>query len=266
MELQFKALLPSFYSQILPSEVLGLPIAELKATCNACIEVPKYEEKLKCCTFHPFLPNYLVGQILLDQKKNPSFVSEVMKHKISTREYVLPLGMVAPVSYQVDFNKNKAEEFGKRSDWLCPYYDKIQDRCGIWRNRGSVCTSFYCKSSKGIKGKRFWNEALDYLSYVEMALAEEALVNLDFSPRQISDLLGYINRHQGTKLELKSDSLELKKVKALWNGYFEDQEGFFIKTLEIVKSLSKSQMTELMGEMGESLTEKFVKAGKVWTS
>ena len=265
MSLAFKHFLPEFYKRILPTSVLNLEINETKATCDACIKVPQYEENLKCCTFHPFLPNYLIGKILRDEEKTPTFVSEVLQHKISKRQYVLPLGIVAPVSYQVEFNELKSKQFGKREDWLCPYYDKVQDRCGIWRNRGSVCTSFYCKSSHGSRGKTFWKKALDYLSYVEMVLCEEALVHLDFSPRQVSELLGYINRHQGTAAELQSDSLPLKKAQDLWNGYFDDQRAFFIKSLEVVESFDKKQMAESMGDLGANLTAQILKAGEIWT-
>lgn len=264
MGLRFKHLLPRLYQQILPSEVLNLDIQETKATCDACIEVPKYADNLKCCTFHPFLPNYLIGQILLDEKKSSSFVTDVLQHKISKRQYVLPLGIVAPVRYQVEFNQLKGQLFGKNEEWLCPYYDVNLNRCGIWRNRGSVCTSFYCHSSKGKKGKVFWTRSLDYLSYVEMALCEEALVHLDFSPRQISDLLQYINRFQGRPGELKSDALPVKRARELWNGYFDEQEAFFIKSLEVVKSFDKKQFKEALGELGEEITEKFLEAGEIW--
>ena len=264
MSLDFKHFLPPFYQQILPDEILSFGIKETKATCDACIKVPQYKEDLKCCTFHPFLPNYLIGQILLDQKKSPSFITETLQHKISSRQYVLPLGIVAPVRYQVEFNELKSKQFGKREDWLCPYYDRTQNRCGIWRNRGSVCTTFYCHSSEGSKGKNFWKVVLNYLSYVEMVLCEEALVHLDFSPRQVSDLLGYINRHEGSSSELKSDSISLKKAKNLWNGYFDDQEGFYIKTLEVVKSFDKKQMSEAMGDLGSNLTAQMMKAGGIW--
>ncbi len=264
MGLAFKNFLPPFYQQILPNDILGLTINETKATCDACIKVPQYKENLKCCTFHPFLPNYLIGQILLDQKKTPTFITEILKHKISNREYALPLGFVAPVRYQVEFNELKSKQFGKREDWLCPYYDKTLSRCGIWRNRGSVCTSFYCHSSQGSKGKNFWKVALNYLSYIEMVLCEEALVHMDFSPRQVSDLLGYINRNEGSADELKSDSMSLAKAKSLWNGYYDDQEGFYIKTLEVVKSFDKKQMTESMGDLGSNLTAQIMKAGGIW--
>jgi Fe-S-cluster containining protein len=263
---KLKNFLPPFYQQILPDDILGLEINETKATCEACIKVPQYKENLKCCTFHPFLPNYLIGQILVDQKLRPTFITETLQHKISKRQYALPLGIVAPVRYQVEFNELKSKQFGKREDWLCPYYDKLENRCGIWRNRGSVCTSFYCKSSKGPAGKSFWKVALNYLSYVEMVLCEEALVHLDFSPRQVSDLLGYINRFEGTSTELKTNSLPLNKAKALWNGYFNDQESFYIKTLEVVKSFDKKQMSESMGDLGSNLTAQMMKAGSIWSS
>ncbi len=267
MGLAFKHFLPALYSKILPDQILNLNIQETKATCDACIKVPQYKPDLKCCTFHPFLPNYLIGQILLDQKSAPpTFVTETLQHKISHRQYALPLGIVAPVSYQVEFNELKSKQFGKREDWLCPYYDREQNRCGVWRNRGSVCTTFYCHSSLGTKGKKFWKTTLDYLSYVEMVLSEEALVHLDFSPRQVSDLLGYINRYKGTPAELKTDSLSLRTAKKLWNGYFDDQPGFYIKSLEVVKSFDKKQMAESMGDLGYNLTAQIMKAGEIWKS
>lgn len=264
MGIALKHLLPNFYQDILPDDILRLDIQETKATCDACIKVPKYEENLKCCTFHPFLPNYLIGQILLDQKKQPTFISETLQHKISNRHYALPLGIVAPVRYQVEFNKLKSKHFGKREDWLCPYYDKSVNRCGIWRNRGSVCTTFYCHSSEGSRGKNFWKVALNYLSYVEMVLCEEALVHMDFSPRQVSELLGYINRYEGSASELKTDSMSLKTAKSLWNGYFDDQESFYIKSLEVVKSFDKKLMMESMGDLGHNLTAQILKAGDIW--
>jgi hypothetical protein len=262
--LAFRHLLPVIYRQLLPEAVINLQIVETKATCDSCLEVPRYKEHLKCCTFHPFLPNYLVGQILRDEQKKTTFVSEVLQHKISKRHYALPLGVLAPVRYQVEFNSLKSKLFGQKEEWLCPYYDRTWDRCGIWRNRGSVCTSFYCQSSKGRRGGNFWKLSLDYLSYVEMVLAEEALVQLDFSPRQISDLLKDLNRFEASAAELKSDSLPLKKARDLWNGYYDDQPGFYLKSLAVIQGLSQKDFHEAMGELGEKITIQFLKAGQIW--
>lgn len=260
---QYSHLVSRLYLKLLSPEVLKLPIQETKATCESCIQVPRYENHLKCCTFHPFLPNYLVGKILLDEKRSPSFITNILKHKISNRVFALPLGVTAPISYQVEFNQYKDEKFGKNPDWLCPYYDLNKQNCGIWRNRGSVCTSFYCESSKGKKGKLFWEKSLDYLSYVEMALAEEALVNLDFSPLQISEQVEFLNRKSATEKELMNDFLDLKLDKKIWNHY-EDKEAFYIQCYELVEKMSRKDTDVLLGDLGKKLENEFLKAGAVW--
>lgn len=220
-----------------------------------------YRKDLKCCTFEPYLPNYLVGALFHHEKSN-QLACNILRKKIEKRNYALPVGMLASVRYQVVFNQRKPEDFGNREDWLCPYYNKENNNCNVWRNRGAVCTTFFCKSSHGKKGLGFWGELNDYLTYVEMALMEEALVNLDFSPRQISDCLEYFNRHEASAKEMKSDTLDLATSRKLWNGYFDEQEEFFVKTYRLVKDLDKKQFSEALGFQGEELTEKLFKKMK----
>jgi len=240
---------------------------ETKATCDQCIMAkPKnrgvifYEADLKCCTFYPFLPNYVVGAILSEESLAAPSAVAAIRRKITNREYSLPLGLVAPPSYQVPFNHRKPNEFGRRADWLCPYFNHEKQNCGIWRHRGAVCTSFYCKSSFGKAGLAYWDELSNYLTYVEMALMEETLVMLDFSPRQISDLLNYLNRQEATKTELSSQRMPEKKARALWNGYYDDQEGFFRKCFQIAKELDRKGFRELIGEPGQQLENRLRKA------
>ena len=255
--MKFQHQIPSFYQNILPSEILKISLEEKKATCDSCAMArPRYrgenpyQENLKCCTFHPFLPNFLVGAILQDPSLQTG--ADVLRGKIEKREYALPIGMVAPVRYQLEFNAKKEDEFGQREDWLCPYYDRLHNNCTVWRYRGVICTTFFCKSSYGSKGKNFWNEMSDYLSYVEMALMEEALVQLDFSPRQVSELTEFLNRQTGTAKEKRSWVLPADTFTRLWNHY-DDPEKFYKKTFEIVQSLDKESFREMTGELGERL-------------
>lgn len=265
--MKLKYQLPRLYEGLLPKDILSWEPQETKATCDACLmakpQKPEnvfYKPDLKCCTYYPFLPNYSVGAILSQESLAAPSAVESIKEKIHRRQYSLPLGMVAPPNYQVPFNHRKENEFGQREDWLCPYYHREQQNCGIWRHRGAVCTSFYCRSSYGARGLRFWEQVSDYLTYVEMALMEEALVMLDFSPRQISDLLGYLNRQEATKTEMRSAALPEKKARALWNGYFDDQEGFFKKSFQIVSELDRRAFKELLGETGQELEDQLRKA------
>jgi hypothetical protein len=250
----------------LPRDFHQSRLQEIKADCSNCIMArPKnkksihYDPQLKCCTFEPFVPNFSVGYIL----KHPELSgSDVVKDKIKRREYALPIGMVAPIRFQMEFSKRKPGDFGQRKDWLCPYYDQKSEGCGIWPARGSVCTSFYCHSSYGQKGLTFWKEFGDSLHIVEMSLMEEALVELDFSPRQVSDLLGYMNRTSATKPELKSWVLPEKQFKQLWNGYDQDIEGFYQKTLNWVESLTESEFYQSIGEVGEKALTRTLKSLK----
>lgn len=265
MKLKFQ--LPRVYEKLWDQDLLRMDPTETKATCDDCAMArPKnrrkifYEKDLKCCTFYPFIPNYAVGALFAHPEHASFGAMAHLREKIARRRYSLPIGMIPPVSYQVRFNARRENEFGRREDWLCPYYNKEQQNCGIWRHRGSVCSSFYCQSSYGAKGLKFWDELSNYMSYVEMALMEEALAMLDFSPRQVSDLLGYINRKEGTQAELKSSVIPEKKARELWNGYYDDQEGFFKKSFEIVSNLDKRSFQELLGETGERLEENLRKA------
>ncbi len=258
--MNLKYQLPQFYQNILPREILEFSPQEFKATCDNCAmarprETGKihYREDLKCCTFHPFLANYLVGAIFSEPLSIEAH--RIFRDKIARREYALPIGMVAPVRYQVEFNNREEGDFGQREDWLCPYYNKEKQNCNVWRHRGVVCTTFFCKSSYGKIGLKFWERMSNYLWYVELALLEEALVMLDFSPRQVMTLLDFHNRQEGTAAEKKSWVLPEAKSRDLWNGYYEDQEGFYKKSYEIIANLDKKAFHEMIGEQGQDLEE-----------
>jgi hypothetical protein len=163
--------------------------------------------------------------------------------------------MLPSVRYQVEFNQKKEKGFGQREDWLCPYFDHQNQNCGIWAYRGSVCTSFFCKSSYGRDGLEFWQSLGDFLQHVEMSLAQEALVHLDFSPRQVVELSNFINRKEGNQTELSRWSLPHPQAKKLWNGYYEGQIGFYQKCAKLIQSLSKKDFEEAIGEVGQRSLE-----------
>lgn len=263
--------IPEAYARFFPRELLELDPVETKATCNACAMSPEkhrgrdtYRADLKCCTFHPWIPNYAVGEILRDSSEKSRAGAEILRGKIARREYALPIGVVAPVKYQVEFNARERGEFGNREDWLCPYYDRSTELCTLWKQRGSVCTSYHCKSVHAKKGEAFWKKLENYLSYSEMALMEEALVELDFSPRQLSDLLGYMNRFEGTATEMKSNVIPEKKARELWNGYFDEQEKFFGRCAEIVGAFDRKKFEQALGDTGEDLEVDLLQALQIW--
>lgn len=258
-ESKIKHYLPSLYSHILPKEILDFSIHETKTNCNDCTMSHKntknltYNPNLKCCTYYPYLPNFLVGAILSDNSTPQA--QNLIRNIIKKRKYALPIGLVPPIKYQLIFNKRKKHDFGNDPNLLCPYFNKTTNNCQIWKYRDSVCSTFFCFSDKGKKGILFWEKMNDYLTYVEMALMEEALVLLDFSPRQMSDLISYLNRETGTAYERNRWNLPQNKAKELWNGYFDDQELFFKKCFQIVNNMSKKDFNTAMGLQGEKIKD-----------
>jgi hypothetical protein len=251
-------LITPLYHTLFAREILDFQLKETKATCDNCAMSPKeYRADLKCCTFEPFIPNYLVGAALQSASTSKEALS-VIKKKIERRSLALPIGLAAPLRFQIEFNHRTDGEFGNREDWLCPYYSRATQNCGIWKHRGAVCTSYYCKSDAGKKGLQYWKALENYIHYTEMALMEESLVMMDFSPRQVNACLEYLNRSEGKGWELKQDSMPEDLAKKLWNGYYDDPESFYRKTYERVQNLSKGEFREVLGDMGFELEQQLL--------
>lgn len=259
--MQIKNIVPAIYREFISAQVLNIDSTEKKATCGNCLRSRdkrfsySYRSDLKCCTFHPYLPNYAVGALLLEEKKTSGILR--IEKKIDTREFCLPIGLLAPFDYQLSFLSKDETDFGNRPDLLCPYFDRTENQCSIWEYRGVVCTSFYCRSDYGQNGLKFWAVLSDYLSFVEMALAEECLAQLDFSPRDMSDQLMYLNKRDFSATEQSQKSLAVGVDKKLWNGY-SDKAEFYKKCFSLVQNISRVQFKEILGAQGLSLEKEVI--------
>lgn len=263
-----KSILPNIYLKWFPNTLLNFKIEEKKATCENCAlsqgkspDKRSYLPDLKCCTFQPFQTNYLLGQIL-NSPKTPMKVLERIQLKMEQFEYVLPIGIVASISNQVQFVKRKSTDFGNRRDWLCPYYDVLKNNCGIWKSRSSVCTSFHCLSSYGAIGFEFWDKLSDYISYIEMALMEEAMLKLDFTPNEISEQVGFLNRTKLFYKEKPAPFLSEEFSRKIWKGYFGEEVIFYKRCYDIVSNFSSYQFKKALGETGIALQKKVMTAKK----
>lgn len=267
--MRLKYLWPPLYQNLFPRELLNFEVSETRATCDSCAKAPPkykkpdyYESHLKCCTFQPYIPNYALGAILSEPSARYDKAKESLRKKIARREYCLPVGMVAPARYQIEFLENKKSIFGRDEDYLCSFYDRQKNQCGIWHYRGAVCTSFYCFSSYGSEGIKFWREMSDFQTYIEMALMEDAMVHLGYSPRQLSENLKHISRNPeedpATASELKSWVMGKGIYQKLWSDHFEDIEGFYKKCYNHVLSFDRKMALEALGELGHELEKKLL--------
>jgi len=256
--MSLKKSLPDLYLSFLNRKILNLDIQETKATCENCLRSRDhrfeftYDAKLKCCTFIPFLPNYAVGGILYENLPG----SDLIRNLIKKNHFNLPIGIFPDFKYQYLFLNKEKKDFGNDKNLLCHYYDQNLNQCSIWKYRGVVCTTYFCRSDFGVKGLNFWDMMKDYLSYVEMALAEDCLVMKDFSPRDLSDQLDFLNKRDFTSQEKTKTTLTSIEFKQCWNGYTNPEE-FYISCYELVQKQNRQSFKEIIGPQGLKL-EKMV--------
>lgn len=259
-----KTILSPMYQKWIPDDVQGLKISESWIDCSDCRMTREkrgsrarvvYDGHLKCCTFEPFLPNFHVGALLM----NPNYetrITDILTEKWRTKDIVIPLGMVASLNYQFEFKNREPNDFGNRADLLCGYFDKDRSQCGIWMYRGAVCTSFYCSSQYGPRGKKFWKTLGEYLSLLDMFVAEEVIADMGFSPRQISAQLQWL-KAEDVPAQQKKDAA--RAILDLWPLDLRDPIVFFRECYNIAKDYSLDRVQESMGELGQAKLKQLLK-------
>lgn len=242
---------PEFFEQVIPIEEL--------ATCNDCAmcarpDQPRipgqeyFQPDIKCCAFHPKLPNYLVGGLLLDTNPAMDAGRAVVRDKISKRIGVTPNSLMAPKKYAVLYKYVGERGFGKNYSMLCPYYLRDTGMCSIWKFREAVCSTYFCKSVAGSDGKKFWNVLRGYLIQAQDALIWYALLQLNCDIEIIWDnLANYGN----------SDNLEYRDVddlppsdeayQKIWGAWAGREEEFYKKSYEIISGLSRDEYDRIAG-------------------
>jgi hypothetical protein len=179
------------YGALLPDVFDGPAIVEARATCGDCAMCPSpgvdaarglvvehFLPSTKCCTYHPTLPNFLVGALLSDFNPDMADGRRRIVEAVARGEGVTPLGIAPPAEYARRYREERPTSFGRSEVLLCPYYARSTGSCSIWRHRESVCTTFFCKHTLGATGHSFWMGLRAYLEHVEAALARDAAAHL----------------------------------------------------------------------------------------
>ena len=185
--------LPPLYAGWMADLLVGPIPREVEATCGDCAMVPApgdapdaasraFDPSVKCCTFLPRLPNFLVGRTLLDRTASGRLGRATVEARLAARQGVTPLGLGVPEEYSARYrHAGDHDGFGRTPSLRCAHYlDEDGGRCGVWRNRASVCSTWFCKHVRGAVGHDFWVEALQpLLLSVEHALARWCVLELD---------------------------------------------------------------------------------------
>lgn len=242
---RLRSLFPEVVRPVLPAFFDDEAPREEKATCDRCAmcappgapapdAVVYFRPDAKCCTYHPLLPNYLVGAILADERPDMEEGKRRIRERIRLRIGVSP-GWIAP-SRKVDLlmRATRQTAFGRSLALLCPYFDRTQQNCTIWRHRESVCTTFFCKYERGADGEAFWRKLRWYGAWVEAALSARAAASVIPGHEEPKPMAGDV-----TLEELEDRGPPDAQYAALWKGWAGREEELYVRCFEWVRALGR---------------------------
>ncbi|MDY7231140.1 hypothetical protein [Hyalangium rubrum] len=253
--------LPALYRDLFPSFFQSPLPAETKATCSACAMCEAnnptpiesvdgvsrfFRPDTKCCTYHPRLPNYLVGAILADQDAPMAEGRRRIQEKISRRVAVNPQWIKAPTRYNLLYS-NARQAFGRTQALRCPYYEPQGGLCTIWRYREAVCSTYFCKYVAGADGRKFWMTLKTWLTLAEIQLSRYALLQL--LPDYVIQGKDKADNSGGplTSEDLDDKPLPDKEYAELWRQWAGREAEFYGKCFESVRALSSEEFDNLLG-------------------
>lgn len=232
-------------------------VHEPRATCDKCamcdqgggapVVMDYFNPELKCCTYLPNLPNYLVGAILAE---GPSMAEgqKRIRERITKRTAVSPCWVGPPRKYLMMMMASRGTNtFGRAKTMICPYYDATKsDSCTIWKHRESVCSTFFCKYDKGKVGWEFWTSLKTYLEHVEVKLSHWAMSQVD--PKLVEP--------KPARLRLTAEDIDELPPKAaeyeqLWQGWVGREEEFYVACFEKVRGLDREQFAKVIESTAE---------------
>ena len=248
--------LPHLYRLFLPKLLWEHVPREVFATCSDCSmclkegQQPQEKERyfdpnVKCCTYFPTLPNYLVGALLSDGEPYWEEGRRRVREKIRTRIGVTPRGIAPLKKDSLLYGHSKTNGFGKSRSLLCPYYHQEAGGCTVWPFREAVCSTYFCKTATGKSGERFWTSVRDFLLQVEQSLVTYVLLQCDYDPEDVVS-----SSHDSEELSAEeADGLPPNEedYKVLWDDQDGREEDFYCEAYQIVSRLTPEEFEKVGG-------------------
>ncbi len=256
-------------------------LPETRARCESCIQARGpaaiYKDSLKCCTFFPWLPNFMIGAIFESSLPGRSWLEERLAARApqavairgetggeagsgasslaKSEAVAVPLGLFPALTYQRRWHARQPQGYGNDETLLCPHFVREGGVCGIWSQRPSTCVAFFCESSYGLAGTEFWAKFEKYVSALELALAQEALLSLGLTLPEIELSARFRPRYGAPDPHgFTGAKLQAEEARA-WVEMGGDKIGFYRQCHEIVRSLAPRDGEALMGEDGAAAAE-----------
>ncbi len=146
---------------------------EARADCARCPMVGddapwpwRLHGEARCCTYQPFLANFLVGGALA----RGGVGAERVMARLANLEGVSRLGVHPPDGWLERYADGAA--FGRDTTLRCPYWVGGEHTCGVWHDRPALCRVWFCKHDDGHDGAGRWSRLGSLAGQAELDLAQ----------------------------------------------------------------------------------------------
>jgi hypothetical protein len=243
---------PPIYRPLLPDFFDRPTIVETRATCDDCamcdrgkpspVPMEYFQPDLKCCTYTPHLPNYLVGAVFSDDDPALAEGKARLRKKIASRMAVTPERMSPPRKQSlVATMAADSGFFGRSYAIVCPYLDGEKGLCTVWKHREGVCSTYYCKYTHGALGYAFWRSLKEYLGYVEVGLARWAARSIDPTVTEPQ-----VRRGELTLEDLEDRAPNPEAYTRYWGKWEGREEEFYVECHARVKTLTREEFDKIV--------------------
>ena len=244
--------MPAVYGRIFPELAASDAPQESDATCDDCAMCARGEERAgdvyfaadaKCCTYHPSLPNYLVGALLADSDPALDDGRRRIRARIAKRVGVTPHAIRPPREDAAVYDALAPDLFGRARSLRCPYFDADRSNCTIWPFREATCSAYHCKFVHGADGEAYWQALKALLADVQQDLSMFAMRSLGFTPRQSLNAVQPRAMAEEVDGEPTPDAVHRTRF-GTWTGR---EEAFYVACFDAVRNLSPEQARGICG-------------------
>jgi hypothetical protein len=188
----------------------------------------------KCCSFHPSIPNFLVGAIICDNDQDPEAKAQFVRGALTNE--ITPFGIDPSYATRLYY---RLKPFGKFVQANCPFYMNHRvGSCAIYNHRNAVCSTWFCKHERGGVGWRFWQKLDEMLTVAEIELSKHCIA----------------------KLQIKIPEEPKDVRERFWGNWMFREPEFFQECWKIVERLTWGEVLSIGGERLSKAVNELIEA------
>jgi hypothetical protein len=208
-----------------------------------------FNPAIKCCTYIPELPNFLVGAILSSADSDTAIGRGSVTQRLTSGVGVTPLGLSPSPSYTLLY-RNSPAAFGRNRALGCPHYVPETGRCSIWRYRAPPCITWFCKHNRGAVGRDFWRELHLLMVSIQQNVALWCMAKLEVDTEVMRAV---VNQSQMTDAETNNSGNILDGkvgedwLRSAWGNWYARREEFYQRCAHLAEGLEWLDVEQLCG-------------------